>query len=94
MPQDRLPPVRRYCDDRCARKAWLVARAQRSITSVGALEVAIRRLRKSRYPRLVAAASALVELRRQLVDEQAPARLEHARTLFREVRPELTEASS
>jgi len=64
------------------------------MTTVGAIEVAIGRLGKSRYPRLVAAASALVELRRQLVDGQAPVRVDDATTFLREVHPELAGASS
>ena len=70
MPQDRLPAFRRYCDATCARKAWLVRRAQRSMSSISALEIAIRRLRKSRYPRLIAAASALAEVHRVLIGSE------------------------
>jgi hypothetical protein len=51
----------------CARRAWLVTRAEGSMTCAGALEVAIRRLRRSRYPRLLAAAGALAELHRDLI---------------------------
>ena len=40
LPQDRLPSRRRYCHARCARKAWLVARARRNLTGVAALETA------------------------------------------------------
>ena len=64
--QDRLPSRRRYCDQRCARKAWLVARARRALTSVAALDIAIRKLRRSRYPRHVAAAHALTALQREI----------------------------
>jgi len=67
MPQDRLPGCRLYCDTRCARQAWLLRRAARSMSSLRAVEIAIRKLRKSRYPRHLAAASALVELQRQLL---------------------------
>jgi hypothetical protein len=64
--QDRLPSRRRYCHGRCARKAWLVARARRNLTSVAALEVAIRKLRRSRYPRHLAAAQALAALQQEV----------------------------
>lgn len=70
MPQDRLPGTRRYCHSGCARKAWLVARAQRRMSSIAALELAVQRLRKSRYPRHLAAARVLEELHRELVDRQ------------------------
>jgi hypothetical protein len=92
MPQDRLPAVRRYCTDRCARKAWLAARAQTSMTSVGALEIAIHRLQKSRDPRVAAAASVLTELHRQLVDGVAPLRVDDAAS--RAACPNLPGASS
>jgi hypothetical protein len=68
LPQDRLPSRRRYCHGRCARKAWLVARARRDLTGVAALEIAIRKLRRSRYPRHLAAAHALTALRQELMD--------------------------
>jgi hypothetical protein len=71
LPQDRLPSRRRYCHGRCARKAWLVARARRDLTSAAALEIAIRKLRRSRYPRHLAAAHALTALRRELMDRPA-----------------------
>src|SRR5262252_2401871 len=67
MPQDGLPPVRPYCHSGCAHRAWLVARAERSMTSVRALEVGIRRLRRSRYPTLLAAARTLAELYREVL---------------------------
>jgi len=67
LPQDRLPAVRRFCHGGCARKAWLVERAERSMTCAGALEVAIRSLRRSRYPRVLAAAVVLAELHRELI---------------------------
>ena len=67
MPQDRLPGVRRYCDADCARRARQLRRAERLMTNARAVEIAIGRLQKSRYPRYRAAAPALVELHRQLV---------------------------
>ena len=67
MPQDRLLGCRRYCHAGCARQARLLRRAARSMTNARALEVAIARLQKSRYPRHRAAAAALVELQRQLL---------------------------
>ena len=67
MPQDRLPGCRLSCDMRCARRAWLVRRAAQSMSSLRAVEIAIRKLRKSSYPRHLAAASALVELQHQLL---------------------------
>ncbi len=70
MPQDRLPSARRYCDDKCARQAWLVARALRLMTTVKALEIAIRRLRKSHMPTVLAAAFTLADLHHDLVDRQ------------------------
>jgi hypothetical protein len=41
------------------------------MSSFSALEIAIRRLRKSRYPRLIAAASALAEVHRVLIGSAA-----------------------
>jgi hypothetical protein len=70
MPQDRLPGVRRFCDDSCARKAWLAARIQKQLTCVGALEVAIRRLQRSRYPRYLVAAERLLDLKRDLLTQE------------------------
>ena len=70
MPQDRLPSARRYCDDKCARQAWLVARALRLMTTVKALEIAVRRLRKSHMPTVLAAAFTLADLHHDLVDRQ------------------------
>jgi hypothetical protein len=70
MPQDRLPAVRRYCDDTCARHAWLVARARQRMTAIKPLDVAVHRLRKSLMPTVLAAAFTLVELRRELADCQ------------------------
>jgi hypothetical protein len=70
MPQDRLPPVRRYCHDKCARQAWLVARARNSMNSIKALDIAIRRLRKSRMPTVLAAGSSLADLLHDLVERQ------------------------
>jgi hypothetical protein len=69
MPQDRLPGCRLYCDTRCARQAWLLRRAARSMSSLRAIEIAIRKLRKSRQPRHLAAVTALAELQRQLLGE-------------------------
>lgn len=62
LPQDRLPAVRRYCDSRCARRAWLAARARQKMTRSKALEVAIGRLRRSRQPTVLAAALVLADL--------------------------------
>ncbi len=76
MPQDRLPAVRRYCHDKCARQAWLVARARKSMSSIKALDIAIRRLRKSRMPTVLAAGSALADLRYELVERQEVERAE------------------
>jgi hypothetical protein len=59
MPQDRLPNARPYCDDKCARQAWLGARARKFMTATKALDIAIRRLRKSRMPTVLAAAFTL-----------------------------------
>ena len=73
MPQDRLPPVRRYCHDKCARQAWLVARARKSMNSIKALDIAIRRLR---MPTVLAAGSALADLRYELVERQEVERAE------------------
>ena len=70
MPQDRLPAVRRYCHDKCARQAWLVARARKSMNSIKALDIAIRRLRKSRMPTVLAAGSSLADLLHDLVERQ------------------------
>ena len=66
LPQDRPPSRRRYCHGRCARKAWLVRRARRNLTSAAALETAIRKLRRSRYPRHLAAAQALAALQQEM----------------------------
>ena len=76
MPQDRLPAVRRYCHDKCARQAWLVARARKSMNSIKALDIAISRLRKSRMPTVLAAGSALADLRYELVERQEVERAE------------------
>ena len=73
MPQDRLPGVRRFCDASCARKAWLAARAEKQLTCVGALEIAIRRLQRSRYPRHLVAAERLLDLKRDLVTREEAA---------------------
>ena len=70
MPQDRLPAVRRYCDVKCARQAWLVARARKSMNSIKALDIAIRRLRKSRMPTVLTAGSSLADLLHDLVERQ------------------------
>jgi hypothetical protein len=70
MPQDRLPAVRRYCHDKCARQAWLVARARKSMNSIKALDIAIRRLRKRRMPTVLAAGSSLADLLHDLVERQ------------------------
>ncbi len=70
MPQDRLPAVRRYCHDKCARQAWLVARARKSMNCIKALDIAIRRLRKSRMPTVLAAGSSLADLLHDLVERQ------------------------
>jgi hypothetical protein len=70
MPQDRLPAARSYCDNRCARQAWLTARARALMTSIKALDIATRRLRKSRKPTILAAAFALADLRQELLDQQ------------------------
>jgi hypothetical protein len=71
MPQDRLPGCRRYCHAGCAHQARLARRAERSMTNARAIEIAIGRLRKSRYPRLRAAAAALEELQRELLDAES-----------------------
>lgn len=73
MPQDRLPGVRRFCDHSCARKARLAGRIQKQLTCVGALEIAIRRLQTSRYPRHLVAAETLLELKRDLVTREEAA---------------------
>lgn len=70
MPQDRLPGVRRFCDSTCARKAWLLPRAERQLTCVAALDIAIRRLQRTRYPRHLAAVERLVDLKRDLLAGQ------------------------
>lgn len=78
MPQDRLPAVRRYCHDKCARQAWLVARARKLMTGLKALDIAIRRLRRSRMPTVLAAVSSLADLRRDLehrLEDDRPARI-------------------
>jgi hypothetical protein len=69
LPQDRLPSRRRYCHGQCARKAWLVARARRNLTTIAALEIAIRKLRRSRYPRHIAAAHVLNALWQEMMDQ-------------------------
>ena len=66
LPQERWSSRRRYCHGRCARKAWLVRRARRNLTSTAALEIAIRKLRRSRYPRHLAAAQALAALQQEM----------------------------
>lgn len=66
LPQDALPGARRFCDAVCARRAWLVTRARRELSSVTALEVAIRRLRRGRHPRQLAAAAQLTDLMNEL----------------------------
>ena len=71
LPEDRLPSRRRYCDQRCARKAWLVARARRDLTSIAALQIAIRTLRRSHSPHHLAAAHALSGLQREMIDQLA-----------------------
>jgi hypothetical protein len=68
MPQDRLPGIRQYCDDRCATKARLFTKARERMTVVKALSTAVRRLSNSRMPVVVAATAVLAELRDQLVD--------------------------
>ena len=74
LPQDRLPAFRSYCHRRCARQAWLVERAKRSMTCDRAVTIAIRALRRSRCPHHLAAAAALSELQRLVVsrDSNAP----------------------
>ena len=62
--------MRRYCDGRCARLAWLTARARQRTSSIKALDVAVFRLRKSRMPSVLAAASVLVDLRQGLITRQ------------------------
>src|SRR5258708_36585644 len=54
----------------CARQAWLVARARKSMNSIKALDIAIRRLRKSRMPTVLAAGSSLADLLHDLVERQ------------------------
>ena len=75
MPQDRLPAFRRYCDDICARRAWLLARARHLMTGLKALDVAVRLLRRSRKPTVQAAGFALADLRRDLVVRYAEERV-------------------
>jgi len=75
MPQDRLPAFRRYCDDTCARQAWLLARARQLMTGIKALDVAVRLLRRSRKPTVQAAGFTLADLRRDLVDRCADERV-------------------
>src|SRR5215204_3919829 len=70
MPQDRLPGCRRYCHTGCAHQARPARRAERSMTTARALEIAIRRLRKSRQPRHRAAAAVLVGLQRELLGSE------------------------
>ena len=70
MPQDRLPNARRYCDDKCARQARLVTRARTLMTATKAMDIAIRRLRKSRMPTVLAAAFTLADLHQDLLDRQ------------------------
>jgi hypothetical protein len=62
MPQDRLPSVRRYCDDTCARTAWLAARARIRMDTFKAVDIAIRRLRMTGKPTDHAAAAVLAAL--------------------------------
>jgi hypothetical protein len=70
IPQDKLPNSQLYCDESCQRQAWLVARVRRLMTDIKALEIAIRRLRKSRMPSVHAAASVLGDLRQELIDNR------------------------
>lgn len=69
LPQDRLPGIRKYCDDRCARDAWRFARAKERMTLVKALNIAARRLCSGRVPSVLAAGLALAQLRDQLSDD-------------------------
>src|SRR5207245_10739808 len=70
MPQEKFPGVRRCCDRRCARRAWLFARARRMLATTRAVEIAFRRLRKSRTPSVRAAAFTLADLHRELTDRE------------------------
>jgi hypothetical protein len=47
-----------------------MARARKLMTATKALDIAMRRLRKSRMPTLLAAAFTLAELRQDLLDRQ------------------------
>jgi hypothetical protein len=69
MAQDRLPSVRSYCDDRCARTAWLATRARMRMDSLKALDIAIQKLRRSAKPTEYAAAVVLTTLRLDMVDQ-------------------------
>ena len=68
LPQDRLPGMRRYCDDRCAKRARLFARAKERTTVARALNIAVRRLQGSRTPTIVAAAAVLAQFRDELTE--------------------------
>jgi hypothetical protein len=68
LPQDRLPGVREYCDDRCASQARLFARARECMTLLKALNSAVRRLQNSRTPSVRAAALVLAHLRDKLTE--------------------------
>jgi hypothetical protein len=69
MAQDKLPGVRQFCDDRCARRAWAFERAKQRTTVTKALEIAVRKLQASRMPSIRAAATVLTRLHHELTEE-------------------------
>ena len=69
LPQDRLPGVREYCDDRCANQARLFARAMGRMSVIHALNTAVRRLQSSRSPTVAAARVTLARLRDELREQ-------------------------
>ena len=78
-----MPAIRRYCDTRCARLAWLRARAYKAMTVARALDITTRRLGRNRMPAVAAACDMLVALRDELAYSEEACRAQLAVALVR-----------